>query len=204
MVAHLLYLLAAPLAPGLAARAREIAAQDWVEFGPNYAKCPFPTRLYELGLWEAYTGRPKIVAAIAGELERRARKSKTRSDSLVARAMAAQATLAQGDTAAAVTQLMAVLAEGVEGDEVLWDEALPRGSERLTLARILLVRREYQRAIEVASVFDAAWPSVYLLYLPASLELRAEAATALDNPKLASYYRSRLAQLGGGRALALR
>jgi hypothetical protein len=199
-----LHLLAAPLAPALAARAREIAAHDWIEFGPNYVKCPFPTRLYELGLWEAHAGRPKVVAAIAGELERRAGRSKSRSDSLLARAMVAQATLAKGDTNAAVTLLMAVLAQGVEGDEVLWDEALPRGSERLALARIFFARREYQRAIEVASVFDAAWPSVYLLYLPASLELRAKAATALGDAELASHYRSRLAQLGGERALALR
>jgi hypothetical protein len=41
----------------------------------------------------------------------------------------------------------------------------------LTLARVLVKHRDYRKAIGVAHVFDTAWPSVYLLYAPASLEL---------------------------------
>jgi tetratricopeptide (TPR) repeat protein len=196
-----LYLLAAPLAPKLTRRAGEVAARDRIEFGPTYANCPFPTRLYELGLWEAHSGRPEIVEAIAAELGRRARGRGSRPDSLLARAMAADAALARGDTSAALGGLTTVLALGAEADTLLWDEALPRGNERLALARILLERKEYGKAIEVAEVFDSAWPSVYLLYLPASLELRAEAAEALGNSEVAMQYRNRLARLGGERTV---
>ena len=199
-----LYLLAAPLEPKFAARARDIARRDELEFGRNYARCPYPMRLYELGVWEAHTGRPEITWAIADDLDRRAGKSGSRADSLLARAMRADAILARGDTAEAAARLTAALSEGMEGDELLWNEALPRGTERLALARILLARREYRRAIEVADVFDAAWPSIYLLYLPASLQLRGQAAAALGDMGLASLYRNRLAQLGRSRVVALK
>jgi hypothetical protein len=56
--------------------------------------------------------------------------------------------------------------------------------------------------MDVANVFDAAWPSIYLLYAPASLELRADAATALSYASLASRFKERLAAMRGERAVA--
>ena len=74
--------------------------------------------------------------------------------------------------------------------------------ERLMLSRILLARKDYRNAMEVANVFDAAWPSVYMLYLPASLEVRARAAEGIENRQLAAQFRNRLAGLRSGRVVA--
>jgi tetratricopeptide (TPR) repeat protein len=195
-----LYLLDAPFFPELQARAREIARADREKFGSDYGKCPFPTRLWILGLWEAHEQRPELVAGIAGELERRATKSGVPRDRLLARSVAGHAMLASGDTAAALRLFDELTGDGVSGLDLNWDEANPRGSERLTLARLLLARGDYRRAIEVASVLDSPWPVVYAVYLPASLALRAEAAAALGDADLASRFQARLAGLKSGRA----
>lgn len=76
------------------------------------------------------------------------------------------------------------------------------GLERLTLARLAFAPVDYRKAIDVANVFDAAWPSIYLLYAPASLELRAEAALVLFDAALASRFRNRLATMRGERVVA--
>ena len=98
--------------------------------------------------------------------------------------------------------LRSLVTEPVPAGEIAWDVAAPRGFERLTLAGLLLERKDFQNAISVANVFDAAWPSVYLLYLPASLELRAEAAAALSEDNLAAQLRNRLSALRGERRTA--
>jgi hypothetical protein len=53
-------------------------------------------------------------------------------------------------------------------------------------------------ANDVANVFDASWPAVYLLYIPQSLAVRERAAAGLGNDALAAFYRNRLAALRGG------
>lgn len=83
------------------------------------------------------------------------------------------------------------MAEPVSSTEIAWDFAAPRGMERMIYSRLLLARRDYRAALDVANVFDAAWPSVYLLYVPASLELRAEIAGAMANRQLAGQFRDR-------------
>ncbi len=192
-----LFLLDGPLFPELGPRAAEVAQRDQARYGEDYVKCPFPKRLWELGVWEAFNGRVDAVAAIAKDLQRRAAKSGARGDSLLARAMVAHAALAKGDTVQALALFDAVVAEGVPSTDLEWDEAAPRASERLRLAQLLLSRGQFQRAIDVASVLDSAWPLVHIVYLPASLRLRADAATALGDATLAAHYRSRLATMGG-------
>ncbi len=70
------------------------------------------------------------------------------------------------------------------------------------MARLLAARKDYRKALDVANVFDTAWPSIYLLYVPASLELRAGAATALSDDGMAPRFRKRLAALRGERVVA--
>jgi hypothetical protein len=65
-------------------------------------------------------------------------------------------------------------------------------------------RGQFQRAIDVANVFDSAWPLIYTLYLPESLQLRAEAAAALGDKQMESRFRARLAALRSDRAVAAR
>ncbi len=199
-----LYLIAGPLFPELAARAREVARQDRARFGADYLGCPFATRLWALGLWEAHEGQAGVVARIAQELAARAAKSGAARDHLLARSMLAHAALARGDSAGALRLFGELVAAGVPGSDLEWDEATPRGPERLRLAQLLMTRREFRRAIAIASVFDSPWPVVYAVYLPASLELRAEAAAALGDAGLSAHYRGRLAALRGDRTVASR
>ena len=197
-----LYLLAAPLVPSLGDRATDVARDDAVEFGEHYRNCPYSDRLWVLGLWEIYRSRPDVVAAIGRDLEARARKSGSTYDRLAAGAMLAHVALARADTTEALRRFTAVLSGGVAGDQLIWDPVAPRGGERLALARLLLSRAQFQRAIDVASVFDSAWPLIYTLYLPESLHLRAEAAAALGDREMESRFRARLATIRRDRAVA--
>jgi len=197
-----IYLLAATTVPGLGDRATEIAGRDALAFGANYRDCPYNTRLWILGLWEAHAGRADVVAAIGHDFEERARKSGSAVDRLSASALLAHAAEARGDTSAALRRFTAVLSEGIPGELLAWDQLGPRGSERLALARLLMSRGEFQRAIDVASVFDSPWPLIYTLYLPASLKLRAEAAAALGDARLEERFRGRLAALSADRVVA--
>jgi tetratricopeptide (TPR) repeat protein len=198
------YLMAAPLYPSLRPRAAEIAQKDEATYGQNYSQCPYTVRLWQLGVFEALAGRREVADAVAENLEAKARASGTQADGRLARSVRAFATLARGDSAAAMALLRSLVSDPAPGGDLAWDLAAPRGMERLTLARLLLAERDYQTAIEVANVFDAAWPSVYLLYLPASLELRAEAASAIPSTQLAARFRSRLAAFRGERGAPVR
>ncbi|MFL5494529.1 MAG: protein kinase domain-containing protein [Gemmatimonadales bacterium] len=199
-----LYLIDGALAPEFEDRAKGVARQDEVQFGKHYVKCPYPNRLWVLGLWAAHRGETKTVAAIGRELESRARKSGSAYERAGARAMTAHGALALADTGRAIELLTAALSDPVRGDELEWDPAAPRGQERLQLAQLLMARGEPQRALEVATVFDSALPIVYALYLPASLRLRAEAAAALGNAALRRHYEHRLAAFRDSRAVATR
>jgi serine/threonine-protein kinase len=197
-----LYLLDAPLVPEFADRAQQVAHQDALQYGPNYTNCPYPSRLWLLGVWEAHAGRAEVVAAIARDLHQRALKDGSKTSRLIARSMAAHAVLARADTNEALKLLSALVSSSVPGGDLVWDHAAPLGGERLILARLLASRGQFQRAIEVASVFDSAWPSIYPLYLAASLNLRAEAAGALGDRELELRFRKRLAALRSGRPVA--
>ncbi|MEO8194071.1 MAG: protein kinase [Gemmatimonadales bacterium] len=196
------YLMAGPVYKEMQEPARSVARHDESQFGPAYSREPYVPRLWQLGVWEAMAGRPNVAATIATDLESRARRSGVVADARLARSMAAFATLARGDTAAAESLLAAIVAEPVPGEDIVWDLAAPRGMERLTLARLLAAKGDYRKAIEVANVFDVSWPSIYLLYVPASLELRMQAAAALSDERMTSRFRDRLAALRGERTVA--
>jgi tetratricopeptide (TPR) repeat protein len=202
-----MYLLDAPLYRELASRAREVARGYQQECGAEYRRCTNPVRLWELGVWEAQEGRANVADAVAREIATRAPRPGMPQEKKVipvlARSVSAHAALARGDTAAAEGLLQASLSEPVPGELLSWDVASPRGLDRLRLAQLLVARGQWQRGIEVANVFEAAQPSVYLLYLPASLRLRAEAAKAMGNETLAGQYQNRLAALAGKRVFAV-
>jgi len=198
----LIYLMAAPLFPGLRAAAEATAQRDRESYGENYEELAHKLRLWQLGVWEALHGRSTAASSIASDLTSRARESGTAPDRRMARSMTAFAALSRGDTAFALRTLRSVLSEPVPSSEIAWDMAAPRGLERLILARLMVARKDFRNAIAVANVFDAAWPSVYLLYVPASLEVRVAAASAVSEERMASHFRRRLAALRGERAVA--
>ena len=190
-----LFLWAAPLAPPLLERARGVAQGDEEEWGPNYEACPYPRRLWQLGVLEATTGRLEVAAAVAAELAVRGREPEARYERGLARSLDGFVAMARGDTARAITIFTELVPDALVAGDLKWDEAEPRGAERLALARLHLARGEAQLALEVATVFDSSWPVAHFLYLPASLELRARAAEMLDDPVGAAGFRERLAAL---------
>jgi len=136
-------------------------------------------RLWYLGSWYDHTGDIDNLRAVTDALLRRAEATGDVAFQMVGGGMAARLAIAEGDTLLALQHLEAIHPFGRRVD-LEWDfeKGLPR--ERLLLAELLLARGDYQRAIEVARGFELD-PQVYLLYLPRSLEIRAEAARLLDD-----------------------
>ena len=190
-------MLAAPVVPALAERARAVARQDSVDFGADFAGVRFPVRLWELGVWAAAERRAGVVGAIASDLARRA-VAGSRLDTLLASSMAAHAALAQGDSLLALRLFERLILAAAPVDQLTWNEAASLGVDRLALGRLLIWQKEYARALGVLSIHDSALPAVYPLYLRASLAMRLEAATALNLTSQASALRARVAAMSGG------
>ena len=196
------FLAAAPVYPEFRPRAREIAQRDERLYGASYATAPTPIRMWQLGIFESVAGRPDVAGRVAAQLADIAGKSGLSSDRRLARSLGAFNDLSRGDTARAAATLDSLIREPVPSGEIVWDIGAPRGLERLTLARIHAARGDYRKAIDIANVFDAAWPSIYMLYVPASLQLRIDAAVRLESSVLASRFRDRLATMRGEKAVA--
>lgn len=198
-----LFLQGAPYYPELRTRALAVAAEDAVKFGPNYETCQFPLRLWQLGVFEAKAGRANVAQAVARHLVRIADSTQLPLDRMLARSAVAHSTLAAGDTVRALAYFHSVLRENAPGPDLIWNLAAARGPDRLALAQLLVARGDFRRAIDVANVFDSAWPLVYILYYPASLEIRAQAAAGLKDKNLQAVYTKRLAALRTRSQLAM-
>ncbi|HEY0242253.1 MAG TPA: hypothetical protein VGC52_06275, partial [Gemmatimonadaceae bacterium] len=196
------FLAAAPVYPEFRARAMEIARRDEESYGPAYANAPSSIRMWQLGILESVIGRRDVAQKVEAQLVARAASSGLNSDRRFARSIAAFNSLARGDSSKAAAILDSLLREPVPSGEIVWDMGAPRGLERLTLARLHASRGDYRKAIDIANVFDAAWPSIYMLYVPASLQLRIDAAQKLGGSGLVTRYRDRLAAMRGEKAVA--
>ena len=192
-----LYLLSAPFSVAFAGRAAETARADSARHGPAYAGLAFGNRLWELGLFEAKRGNLEAAAGVAAELEARAHRAELQRGRLLATSLRAHIALAHADTGRALQLFDALVPALAPGDLLRYDEAEPFGAERLELARLLVARGEYRRAIDIANVFDSAWPVVHTLYLRPSLRLRMDAAAALGDSRLEAQFRVRLEALEG-------
>jgi hypothetical protein len=187
-----LYLVIAGAGAGLDERAAAAAR----ELGTGYAAMGSPL-LWALGTWAARRGSAPDLHAISIALKAKADSTKSRRDTLLARAMDAHATVAAGDSVGGLAKL-AVLRPNAPILDLEWQlwESLP--GERLAQARLLFARGEFARADEVAAELQAAQPVAYLTYLPAALELRIRAAVALGETRRAQRLRERLAVLRPG------
>jgi tetratricopeptide (TPR) repeat protein len=184
-----LYLLDAAAGTGFEREAAEVAAEQ----GRKYDSMPGPN-LWLLGEWEARRGGLENLTQIAKVTARRADASGDRTDSLFARIMEAQTARVRGDSARA-TALLRELAPSVPQADLMWQPWEALTGERLALAELLLAGGQPAEADRVAAELDSHRAVVYLVYLPASLELRARAAEALGRSDVAARHRARLAAL---------
>jgi tetratricopeptide (TPR) repeat protein len=192
---RMLYLLAAPVEPAMAAKARQVEQEDALRYGEDYRGNPYSLRLWALGVWAVYDGRLSVADAVAANLMQRATESHLAIDSLRAESVMAHAALARADTAAALRRLRAIVRRPVRADDVAFEEGASLGLERLTLGRLLVRRREFAEARDVLEVLDSAAPAYFGLYMHQALLLRAEALDALGDAQLAADLRRR-ARLG--------
>lgn len=186
------FLLDAPSFPTLRARGQSVARADVASYGPDFATRPTNLRLWELGVLEAQHGSLQTARAIAEQLRKRATPVDSVRVRSLARSMDAFVQLAAADSSGAEKRFSALIADGSRGAEIGWDEAASFAAERLVLTQLLLARGAAQEAIDVASVFDASWPQIYVQFVPASLELRAKAAAKLGDAAQAARYRARI------------
>jgi hypothetical protein len=148
-----------------------------------------------MGSWLAYQGDGSAAMRMSQTVLRRALGDKGRRDSLLAQSLAARATLALGDTAAAIRRLRALVPTSPSHQDLTWGPWESLGGERLLLAQVLLARGKPADAYEVAQAFDSPVPIPYLMYLPASLELRIRAAQELGDYRQVDRLVSRLHRL---------
>lgn len=186
-------------------QARAVDAEAAAAWGPSYASVG-PMTSWLLTLWNAREGDLDALEALTTRLRT---LEQERSDSLtavIARAAEAHAILARGDTLAAAEALGSL--RPVSDYNTLWTGIVePLPAERLVRAELLLATGRPEEAYRVASVFDHPQPLMFLPFLPRSLEIRAQAAEALQGPewsRRAEEARTRLVALGREDLLARR
>jgi hypothetical protein len=150
--------------------------------------------LWLLGNWAAAQGRVDRVATIADVLRAKHDSAPGRRGQILVSAMEARLTLLRGDTAGALARLSSLTPNAPRAD-LAWQPWESLGAERLTLAELLLALGRYEAAANVTAVFDSPQPVTFLIYLPASLRIRARAAAATGRSDLAEHFRRRLERL---------
>ncbi len=191
-----LYLLLAPLFPAVTSQAIAVASKDSARFGDDLAGCTTTERCWLLAQYHASLGHARQASTVANLLAARVASDTTGAAAPYARSAAALARLASGDSTGAREELVALLRSPFPpGSELTW---LPIGGfarERLLLANLLLAQGKAAEARAVANVLDSAAPTVFVLYLRPSLELRIRAAESMRDGSGAARYRARLARL---------
>jgi len=193
---HSLLIVGGAIVPAFEARAAESVKQYEAQWGPRCQRCSSNDRVWQLGVWATHVGDSASLTVLANELATRAKATGAAHIALMAQATAARLQLARGDSAG-IRALTGILATPIDRpSDLLWLDAEGRGPERLALVKALIRQRQFQRAIDVADVFDSPGTQSYVAYLPISLELRAVAAESLGNGGQLKY-RRRLEALRG-------
>ena len=114
---------------------------------------------------------------------------------LRASALSARLRLLEGDTAGAI-ELLERLRSIATIERVQDNLAASMAPERLLLARLYFARKQYRAAHDVAAAFDQFGAAlVFAPFVPASLQIRRQAALAMNDRRAAEYTR-RLQALG--------
>jgi len=151
--------------------------------------------IWFLGIWDAHRDRLDEARAMRDTLMERSARTDQRGTKLFAACLSAHVALAEGDTARAI-RLLDGLSPNVRRGSLYYPwESL--GLERLLLARLLLARGRYSDAYREATVFDSPGAAnlIYPVFLPASLEIRLEAARMLGDHRTTERMESRLSAL---------
>ncbi len=188
-LATYLYMLDALGGVEVSANAAPLAARTRTDpTAPPYA-------LWLAGEWHARSGDLVSTKSIRDSLAARAARDRGAGIERYAEVLAARVALLEGDTTAAIDQLRTVLQSAPQAD-LDWGIGASLAPDRLLLAQLLLASGKPRQAVWVAGVFDHAVPAVFLPFLPASLELRRQAAESLGETREAREYADRLAALG--------
>ena len=179
-----LQVLAALAGAGFGPDADSFVGQELEAYRAD-STAPSNLDLWFVGSWLAHQGDGPQAMRMARTILRRAAGEQGRRDSLLAGSLAARATLALGDTTAAIERLGRLVPTTPSHQDLSWNPWESLGGERLLLAELLLARGKPAAAYEVAEAFDSPAPVAYLMYLPASLELRIRAAQQLGDYRLA-------------------
>jgi hypothetical protein len=150
-----------------------------------------------VGQWAARRGDREVLRSVASLAAARAEHSppaEARENALFAGVAVAHLARLQGDTAAAIRRL-SELQVTASARDLMWQPWDALAGERLALAELLLATGRPAEAERTAEELDSHRAVVYLIYLPAALELRARAANMLGRASLAAAYRKRLAAL---------
>lgn len=180
--------------PSYDAKVRESIEALERGYGPFYEDSLDGGRLLRLGVWYARSGRMADAVRLRDLLSFQAARTRDAEAELLSDALGAHLLLARGDSTAALTAFER-LTPIARRDDLTWGYAESLPLERLVQAELLFSFGRYQEAIDVAEGFDHPTPTVYLLFLPASLTLRYRAAQTLAYPARAGRYRDRLAAL---------
>ncbi len=175
-------------ASGSAAFGREL-------FGEYYQRGSSETQ-WAFGAWHARTRDVGVTDTIAAAVQARAEETGERKDRLLAHALAGHLAYVRKDTLEAIRLFEELQPTAPPGTPILWHFSEPLAVEKLLLAELLLSRGEYQRAHDVATVFDHNQPIIYLPFLAGSLAIRYRAAVEMGDQRLAERYRARLLKLG--------
>lgn len=191
-LATYLYVLDALGGVNVSANAAPIAAR--IRADP---KAP-PYGLWLAGEWHAQTGNLASTKLIRDSLAAMAARNPAAGTERYTEVLTARVALLEGDTTAAIDRLRTVLQSAPQID-LDWGLGESLAPDRLLLAQLLLARGEPRQAIWTLDVFDHPVPVVFLPFLPASLELRRQAAESLGETREAREYADRLAALGSSK-----
>ncbi|MGH7718426.1 MAG: protein kinase domain-containing protein [Gemmatimonadaceae bacterium] len=152
------------------------------------------TRLWYNGIWQAHRRDVGRLTAIVNAMEALDGRPGVRGVRTLAAALSARLAVLLADSTRALAYLRTISPHATPR-EISWGFWEPLAGERLLLSELLMARHEYEEALRVADGFDHPQPIVYLLYLPASLRLRIDAAEKLGRSEAAARYRNRLQAL---------
>jgi len=190
-----LLLTAASWSPLFTARGAAAARADSAAYGPALATASETNKIFRTALFEVSRGSLTRAALLQATLQAHAAMPDSQSLQWYADAIQAHLLLSRGDSSDAEALLYRVLSASLATENLQWDITSSRGFQRLTLARLLLARGRAQDAWDIANVFDAPVSMAYVAFLPASLELRVQAAKQLGDLTAERTFRTRLASI---------
>ncbi len=162
------------------------------------AELPMSLR-WLLTTWALARDRAADVRALTVPAPADARAGWTRSDSLLGQVLTGYDRLSRDDTTGALRAFDALKPTAPQTN-ITWDPWESLAAERLLAAELHLARGGAKRAMQLASLTELHAPTINLLHLRRSLELRARAARALGDADAEATARGRLASLPRERA----